>query len=397
MPTPRSDREFDVVVYGATGFTGRLVAQYLGGKASQEPGEVGAWAMAGRNEDKLRRVRDEVGVSGDVPLVVADAEDPASLKAMAERARVVLTTVGPYQLYGEPLLAACVEAGTDYVDLCGEPAWMAEMIERHEAAARASGARVVFSCGFDSIPSDLGVYVLQEAAKERFGAPLTEAHLRVAEMKGTFSGGTAASFQETMKAAMKDPSVIGRLKDPFALCPGWSGAEQPPGAKITYDEEAGTWLAPFVMAAINTKTVHRSNFLMGTPYGEGFRYDEMVMTGPKEVGQKIAEAIKSDDSMSPEKAPRPGEGPSEEEREAGMFDILINGRTEDGRTLSVRVTGDKDPGYGSTSKMIAQSALCLATDVPDLEGGFHTTASGMDGALVERLKAHAGLTFEVQG
>jgi short subunit dehydrogenase-like uncharacterized protein len=397
MPTPPQDREFDVVVYGATGYTGRLVAQYLGGKASQQPGTVGAWVMAARSEEKLRAVREEIGVADDTPLMVADAEDPASLAEMASRTRVVLTTVGPYQRYGEPLVKACIEAGTDYVDLCGEPAWMAEMIERHGAAAKESGARIVFSCGFDSIPSDLGVFVLQEAARQRFGSPLDHVALRVRKMKGTFSGGTAASFQETMKAAMKDPAVIGRLKDPFALCEGWKGAEQPSMTKVRHDDEAGVWLAPFMMAPINTKIVHRSNHLQGHPYGEGFRYEEMVATTAGEAGKAIADAITGDDSLSPDKAPKPGEGPSPEERESGMFDLLLSGRTADGQALSAVVTGDKDPGYGSTSKMIAQAALCLASGETKAAGGFHTPASAMGTALAERLRRHAGLTFEVQG
>ena len=386
-------REFDVVVYGATGFTGRLVAQYLAGQASQQPGKVGAWAMAGRSEEKLAAVRDEIGAPADTPLVVADADDATSLAAMAKRAEVVLTTVGPYQLYGEGLLRACIAAGTDYTDLCGEPAWMARMIEAHARDAARSGSRVVFSAGFDSIPSDLGVWFLQRASAERFGAPAVKASLRVVSMKGTFSGGTAASFQETMKAAMKDPSVVGLLKDPFALCPGFEGPKQPSMSKVRVDEEAGVWLAPFVMAAINTKTVHRSNMLQGHAYTEGFAYEEMVETTPGEAGRKIAEAIASDDSLTPGKAPKPGEGPSEEAREGGSYELVIRGTTAAGEVLSVRVTGDKDPGYGSTSKMIAQTALTLAAD-ETLPGAFHTTAM-LGEALMDRLTRHAGLTFEV--
>ena len=386
-----SSSEFDVVVYGATGFTGRLVAQYLGGTASQQPGPVGAWAMAGRDADKAKAVCAEIGLPGDTPFIEADAGDLESLKAMAARAKVVLTTVGPYQLYGDDLLRACVESGTDYTDLCGEPAWMAEKIAEHGDAAKTSGARIVFSSGFDSIPSDMGVWFLQRLSQERHGEPCRRVRLRVRGMKGTFSGGTAASFQATMKAAFSDPDVVARLKDPFALCPGFTGPDQPKAGKPM--EEDGVWLAPFVMAAINTKTVHRSNFLAGHPYGEDFLYDEMVMTGAGEQGQKIAEAVASDDSMSPEKAPKPGEGPSEEERETGMYDLLLIGETASGQEVRVAVKGDKDPGYGSTSKMIAQTALCLAGDVPKLSGGSHTTAM-LGEPLFERLKAHAGLSFE---
>lgn len=391
--TDRASREFDVVVYGATGFTGRLVAQYLAGNASQQPGPVGKWAMAGRSEKKLAAVRDEIGAPKDTPLIVADADDQGSLGAMAARTRVVLTTVGPYQLYGEGLLRACIAAGTDYTDLCGEPSWMAEMIEKHGASAAQSGSRVLFSSGFDSIPSDMGVLFLQREARARFGAPAVKASLRVMSMKGTFSGGTAASFHATMAAAAKDPSVIERLKDPFSMCPGFEGPAQPKANHVQHDDEAGVWLAPFIMASINTKTVHRSNMLSGHAYTEGFAYDEMVVTGPGEQGEAIAKKVANDDSMAPGKAPKPGEGPSEDERENGSYDLHIKGTTAAGETLTVRVTGDKDPGYGSTSKMIAQTALTLAAD-DDLGGGFHTTAMLGD-ALMDRLTNHAGLTFDV--
>ncbi|MEO0361767.1 MAG: saccharopine dehydrogenase NADP-binding domain-containing protein, partial [Pseudomonadota bacterium] len=274
---------FDVVVYGATGFTGRLVAEYLN---AAHPGR--AWAMAGRSEAKLEAVRDEMGLPSDTPLVVADADDPASIERMVGAARVVLTTVGPYQAYGEPLVAACAAAGTDYVDLCGEPPFMWRMIEAHEAAAKANGARIVFSCGFDSVPFDLGVWRLQEEAKARFGAPLAAVKGRVRGMEGTFSGGTAASLRLTMAAAKKDPSIFQRLVSPFALTPGHEGAPQPTGHKPYLDEEFGMWVAPFVMAPINTKNVHRTNFLLGGAYGDDFTYEEMAFTGPGEQGEAIA-------------------------------------------------------------------------------------------------------------
>lgn len=213
--------EFDIIVYGATGFTGRLVAEYLVG--------VGAprWAMAGRSAEKLAQVAAEIGAQ--VPLIVADADQPATLTAMAGRTRVVLTTVGPYQLYGEPLVAACVASGTAYADLCGEPAWMRQMIDAHEVHAKRSGARIVFSCGFDSIPFDLGVLTLQEHARERFGMPAPRVKGRVRAMKGGFSGGTAASLKATLAAAARDPSLVKLLTSPFALTPGFTGAHQPTG------------------------------------------------------------------------------------------------------------------------------------------------------------------------
>ncbi|MEM6535617.1 MAG: saccharopine dehydrogenase NADP-binding domain-containing protein [Pseudomonadota bacterium] len=384
-------REFDVIIYGATGYTGRLVAEYL----SKHSGDF-TWAMAGRSAEKLASVRDEIGAPADTPLVVADASDPGSLKAMAARAGCVITTVGPYQLYGEPLVAACIATGADYVDLCGEPAWMHQMIEKYEADAKASGARIVFSCGFDSIPFDLGVWFLQQAAKETFGAPVPRIKGRVRAMQGTFSGGTAASFRETMAAVQKDPSLFNVLVNPFALAGGFTGPAQPDGNKPIEDIDIGSWSAPFVMASINTKNVHRSNALLGHAYGEDFVYDEMMLTGPGEQGKKTAEVVASTDLLGGDGGPKPGEGPTPEEREAGHYDVLFYGIAANGDVIKAGVTGDKDPGYGSTSKMIAESALTLVKDDPGTPGGIWTTAPAMGGALVERLKAHAGLTFEIE-
>ncbi|MDF3934331.1 saccharopine dehydrogenase family protein [Pseudomonas citronellolis] len=383
--------EFDLVVYGASGFTGRLVAEYLG-----QAGAGVRWAMAGRDAGKLAAVRAELGLPESIPLLVADAADPASLRAMAERTRLVLTTVGPYQLYGEPLLAACVEAGSDYVDLCGEPAWMRGMIDRYDDAAKRSGARIVFSCGFDSIPFDLGVYFLQQAAKQRFGAPLVRIKGRVSRMKGSFSGGTAASLQATLAAAKADPKIRELLVNPFALTPGFTGPAQPPADRPEYDAALGSWAAPFIMAAINTRNVHRSNLLLGHAYGQDFVYDEMLLTGPGEQGQAIAQAVAGDRTMASDKAPKPGEGPSLEERENGFYEVRFLGETADGRTLEAVVAGKRDPGYGSTCRMITQSALCLLNEATGTAGGVWTTAPAMGDALIARLSEHADLTFRLQ-
>lgn len=388
-----SAREFDLIVYGASGYTGRLVAEYLSERYGSDSGL--RWAMAGRSAGKLAEVRDEIGAAKSTPLIEADAANAASLEEMTARARVVATTVGPYQLYGEPLVAACVKTGTDYVDLCGEPAWMRAMIERYDAAAEASGARIVLSCGFDSIPFDLGVFFLQEEAQRRFGAPCREIKGRVRKMKGKFSGGTAASLKATMAAAFKDPSLIELLKSPFALTPGFEGAKQPSGSRPI--EEGGVWLAPFVMAPINTKNVHRSNALLGFPYGKDFLYSEMLVTGPGEAGEKAAKAVAGDTSLMGDDAPKPGEGPSKAERDSGFYDVLFVGETADGRKLSAAVTGDKDPGYGSTSKMIAESALCLLRDKTGKKGGVLTPAPAMGAALIARLEKNAGLTFRIEG
>jgi short subunit dehydrogenase-like uncharacterized protein len=387
-----SAREFDVIVYGASGYTGRLVAEYLVERYGKDAAL--RWAMAGRSAKKLAEVRDEIGAPASTPLIEADAADPASLEKMAARGHVVLTTVGPYQLYGEPLVATCAKTGTDYVDLCGEPAWMRAMIDKYDSAARASGARIVFSCGFDSIPFDLGVYFLQQEANKRFGAPCREVKARVRKMKGKFSGGTAASLKATMAAAFKDPALIGLLKSPFALTPGFEGAKQPSGSKPI--EESGVWLAPFIMAPINTKNVHRSNALMRWPYGEDFLYSEMMVTGPGAQGEAVAKAVAGDTSLMGDDAPKPGEGPTREERDAGHYDVLFIGETADGRTLKAAVTGDKDPGYGSTSKMIAEAALCLIRDRKDVKGGVLTSAPALGDALIARLQKSAGLTFRIE-
>ena len=380
-------KEFEIIVYGASGFTGRLVAEYL---AQTYPTGV-RWAMAGRSVAKLKEVRAQAGVPGDIPLIEADAENPASLRAMCDRAEVIVTTVGPYQLYGSDLVAACVETGTAYVDLCGEPAWMREMIDRHQAQAQASGARVVFSCGFDSIPFDLGVLTLQEAAAKRFGKPAPRVKCRVRSMKGGASGGTVASLRATMAAAVRKPSLVMLLADPFALAPGHKGPHQPSGLLPEYDPAISAWTAPFVMAPINTKNVHRTNFLLGQPWGD-MVYDEMVVAGLGDMGKAAAEALSKMNPFGGDKAPKPGEGPSKEERDTGHFDLLFIGLMEDGQRCEAVVTGDRDPGYGCTSKMLAESALCLVRDVAGA-GGVWTPGALMGTQLRDRLVAHAGMTF----
>ena len=387
-------KPFDLVVHGATGFTGRLVVEYL---LRRYPAGSGLrWAMGGRNAAKLAAVRDELGAPADTPLVVTDTGNPASLQALMEQTRLVLTTVGPYQLYGNELVAACASAGVDYVDLCGEPAWMRQMIDAHEAAARASGARIVFSCGFDSIPFDLGVFMLQREMQARFGQPAQRVRGRVRKMKGTFSGGTAASLKATMAASAAKPGVLELLRNPFSLTPGFEGPRQPSGSKPMVDEVLGLWVAPFVMAAINTRNVHRSNFLLGHAYGADFVYDEMMVTGAGEKGEALANAVAADKSLGADDGPQPGEGPSREERESGFYDVLFIGTDTAGHSLRVGVKGDRDPGYGSTSKMITEAAVCLLQDAPDTPGGIWTTAPAMGNALIARLKANAGLSFTVE-
>ena len=352
--------------------------------------------MAGRSKDKLAEVRDLIGAPADTPLVIADASDPGSLDAMCHRTRVVLTTVGPYQLYGSELVAACARAGTDYADLCGEPGWMREMIDAHHDAAKASGARIAFSSGFDSIPFDLGVTMLQKEAVKRFGKPAPRVRGRVRAMQGTFSGGTAASLTATMKAVAKNPKLIKVLGSPFALTPGFEGPDQPSGMMPHHEDDLDRWAAPFIMATINTKNVHRTNFLLGHPWGEDFRYDEMMLTSPGEAGKAAANAVvellKNPFGAKP---PAPGEGPSPEERENGHYDVLFIGEMPSGEKLHYGVKGRYDPGYGSTSRMLAETGIALlASNSP---GGIGTPGSILGEALVERLRAHAEMTFEPEG
>ncbi len=390
-----SSRKFDIVVYGATGFTGQLVAEYLA--LHYKDDKELRWAMAGRSLDKLKSVRNAIGAPADTPLLVADASDPASLKAMVEQTRLVITTVGPYQLYGADLLAACVASGTDYIDLCGEPVWMRQMIEKHETAAKASGARIVFSCGFDSVPFELGTFFVQEEARRVFGAPSPRIKGRVRAMRGTLSGGTAASAKATFDAVAKDMSLVAILNDPFALTPGFTGPKQPKGNRPTYEEDLQSWAAPFMMALINTRNVHRSNMLMGFPYGRDFVYDEMVLTGPGEKGEANAKLVMAANTeKTGPNAPKPGEGPSKEERENGLFNLLYVATAPDGRQVRAGVTGDRDPGYGSTSKMISECAICLLRDTPDVPAGFWTPGAAMQHKLIKRLQDHAGLTFKVE-
>lgn len=403
------NKDFDLIVFGATGFTGRLVVEYL--HKTYGAADSVRWAMAGRSATKLAQIRDSLNLRASLPLLVADASDEAALAALAARTKVVITTVGPYQQYGEPLVRACAKAGTDYVDLCGEPGWMAKMIPELQAPAQASGARIVFSCGFDSIPFDLGVVHAQAEAQQRLGAPLVRVHGRVKVMKGTFSGGTAASMLATMEAVGRDPSLARTMSDPFALVPGYQGARQPNDNTAAYDELATSWTAPFVMATINTKNVHRSHALLGHPWGDAFVYSERMLTGDGKSGEKRAKSLARQSKVqtmllafAPTRAllrrfalPKPGEGPNAQQREKGRYEVLFFGETSDGRRFTTRVTGDRDPGYGSTCKMLAEAALCLLQDIDRsaTPGGVWTPGAAMGMTLVSRLREKAGLTFDI--
>lgn len=409
------DREFHVVVWGATGFTGKLVAEYL----AQQYGVGGdlRWAIAGRSQARLEQVRESLGeAAAALPIIVADSMDAASLEKMVGRTRVVCSTVGPFAKYGSELVAACATHGTDYCDITGEAHWIRAMIDAHEEAARESGARIVHCCGFDSIPSDLGVLVMQEAFRARHGVPAGEIKFRVRRVKGKFSGGTFASMLAAVEAASKDPAVRRALGHPYSLNPAGEQTGPPPTDPRGpgFDQDVNAWVAPFVMAAINTKIVRRSNALMNYRYGKAFRYGEGVMTGQGAAGMLRAAAMSgvlagfmgllllppTRSLLGKSVLPQPGEGPNREERENGMFDIRLVALHPDDRSVRLRgrVSADRDPGYGATCRMLGESAVCLAMDAEPRgkAGGFWTPASCMGQSLVQRLERSAGMRFEVE-
>ena len=384
-------KEYDFVVYGATGFTGKLVVEYLVQKYSNNS-QI-KWALAGRNLEKLESVAASKNVPEGTGLLEVDSNNIASIEEMISKTKCVLTTVGPYQLYGNDIVSACAKSGIDYVDLCGEPGWMHEKINELTETARETGSRIVFSCGFDSIPFDLGVLFLQNEVTRRYGKPSVNVRGRVREMNGEFSGGTAASLGATMAALKEKPELFAVLANPFSLSNGFAGPDQPEDNKPIFDDKLDTWVAPFFMAPINTKNVHRSNALMNHMYGKDFCYNEMWVMGPGDDGKAAADFISSSNPLS--NAPKPGEGPSRESRENGNYDILFCGDIND-ESVHVSVVGDMDPGYGSTSKMIAESAICLVKECEDLNGGIYTPAPSMGTKLIKRLQDNAGLTFKIE-
>ncbi len=398
-------RDFDLVLFGATGFTGRLVAEVM----AQHGGGVGLrWALAGRSLARLQTLRDELGLAADHPLITADAADASALQRLVARTRAVITTVGPYQRGGEPLLAACIAAGTHYLDLCGEPAWMAAMIRRHDAQARASGARIVFSCGFDSVPFDLGVLALQQLALQRTGQPLAEVQSRVLVMKGGFSGGTAASLLATLEAMDQDAQAARDMLDPFALTPGFSGPPQPAPAAATYDDFLGQWSAPFVMAPINTKNVHRTHALLGHPWGAGFVYGERMACGGGVEGELRARGLVRQERLQNRVLgvgigralvrrfvlPKPGEGPNPAEREAGRYEIVFSGTDAAGQRHQLHARGHRDPGYGATSRVIVACARTMLQLPDEVPAGITTPGACLGLAAGPALAQLAELRFE---
>jgi short subunit dehydrogenase-like uncharacterized protein len=405
-------REFDVVLWGASGFTGALVADYL----ARQYGVGGSlrWALAGRNPAKLERLRESLksvdAQAGDLQIIAADGNDEASLAAMVASTKVVCTTVGPYALYGSSLVAACAATGTHYCDLTGEVHWMRQMIDLHHETAQRSGARIVHTCGFDSIPSDMGVYWLQEEMLRRHHVPCQAVKYRAEAFKGGFSGGTIASMLNMLDQAEHDSAIRTIIADPYGLNPasGPRGLDAPEKTLPEYDADCGGWITPFVMASINTKVVRRANALLNFRYGTEFRYDEGTVIPGGQWGFPMAAAVAGGMGMFNAAAsvkplrgllarilPAPGEGPDAKAREQGYFEILLIGKhpTDADKNLRMRIRGDRDPGYGSTCKMLGESAVCLALDDLSSEGGLLTPSVAMGDALLSRLQDHAGVSF----
>jgi short subunit dehydrogenase-like uncharacterized protein len=405
-----SEREYDVVVYGATGFVGKLTAAYL---AEAAPAGTRV-ALGGRSQEKLERTRAELpAAAAEWPLVVADSSDSDAVGAMARSARAIATTVGPYYRYGMPLVEACAAAGTHYADLTGETLFMRRSIDTADGPAKASGARIVHTCGFDSIPSDIGVLLLHEHAAATGAGDLTETTLVVRSMRGGVSGGTVDSMRGQLDAAKADKSLRRVMVDPYALSPDRAaepdlGNERDPMGVI-HDEALGGWLAPFVMGTVNTRVVRRSNALQDYAYGRELRYRELMLAGGLPLGPVKAAGIAGGIaglvaglSIGPTRKlldrvlPDPGEGPSEEQREKGFFKIDVHADTSTGKHLVCRIDAPGDPGYKATAVMLGESALALALDRPALpdRAGVLTPASGIGMRLAERL-GDAGHSYDV--
>lgn len=408
-----NEKPFDIVVFGATSFVGQILCRYL--LERYGVGREVKWAIAGRSEAKLVNLKTDLGEgAANLNIVIADASDESALKSMCQQTRVVISTVGPYALYGEPLVKVAVSEGIDYCDLTGEVQWINRMIQRYEEQSKVTGARIVHCCGFDSIPSDMGVFFLQQQAKLQFGAACPTVKMRVKAAKGEFSGGTVASMMNVAKEAGSDPKLRKELANPYSLCPpGFRSSRRQHNVKgAEFDEDFDAWTAPFVMGAINTRVVHRSNALQGAAYGQEFGYDEAMLTGKGLKGRAtalgiagatggffVASAIKpSRWALEKFVLPKPGEGPSLKAQEQGFFDLRFVGISANGELIRAKVTGDRDPGYGSTGKMLGEAAMCLAFDI-DKEarqsGGFWTPASLFGQKGIDRLVANAGLRFEL--
>lgn len=401
-------RDLDLIVYGATGTVGRLVAGYLAEHA--DPGlRVG---LAGRSADRLEAVRADAGaVAADWPLVVADSTDPASVAAMCERTRVVATTVGPYARYGLPVVEACARAGTHYADITGEVLFVRECIDRFHERAQATGARIVHACGFDSIPSDLGVQVVHDRVRTDGEGELTDTTLVLRTIRGGLGGGTIDTMRNQVDAMKADPALRRQVTDPYGLSPDRAaepdrsgGPRQRDAVGVARDNELGLWTGPFVMSPFNTRIVRRSNALLDWAYGRRFSYREVVGFGTGPAAPVLAAGVTAAlgtltaaMSFTPARAvldrvlPDPGEGPSEKTRARGHFRFDLHAVTTTGARYAAVIAAQGDPGFAATSVMLAESALALVGDgdrLPD-RAGVLTPATALDGPLTERLRARS--------
>ncbi len=402
------DRQYDLVLYGATGFVGRWIAEYI-----VEHRADTRWAIAGRTPSKLDALNAHLAevfpaqmeASGPIPTVLADSSDPESLASMAASTRVVLSTVGPYAKYGGPLVAACVDQRTHYCDLTGEPQFVRRMIDAHHADAIENDVRVVHCCGFDSVPSDMGTFALQQAAIERHGAPCERVDMVLKVGKGGFSGGTFASLIHIMEE-IRDPFVNQVMNDPYSLAPG-GGPDTGELSRARYDEVLGGWTGPFLMAAVNERIVRRSNWLLDHRYGTGFSYQESMWTGRGAKGRLTASGLAAGfatsqaalvfgpaRSLAQKVLPAPGEGPSDDDVRNGFFVSELHGHVDDAGPVRVTVKGERDPGYGATAAMITEAALTLARD-PLGPPGVTTPAAGLGQAYLDRLNGSPLMSITV--
>ncbi len=401
------DKKFDLIIWGATGFTGQLVVEYLwknyGSSAIK-------WAIAGRDAKKLEEISGKFVLQG-IPQLIADSFDLESLKKLAGQTKVICSTVGPYSLYGNALLQACVEKSCHYCDLAGELPWMRKTIDQYHQQAMEKKLKIVHNCGFDCIPSDLGVQEVQRAFFEKYGYYSRQVVTRVAKLKGALSGGTYASMSHLMAEAKKDKTIGKIMANPYATNPDphYQGADHKDLQSIQKDKITGQWLAPFIMAGVNTRVVRRSHALQGFPYGHVFTYEEAMLCGKGIKGRIKASVILAGlgllqaakpgsflKQMIDSRMPKPGEGPDAHARASGSFKFLVfaQGRGTDQVVLVVR--GDRDPGYGSTSKMLAESAISLTGEekLPPVYGVL-TPAVALGDVLLKRLQEKAGVTFEL--
>ncbi len=402
--------QFDVIVWGATGFSGRPVVEYL--YQHYRDGSL-RWAMAGRDNEKLESLRREIGDDKqEIPLLIAESNDETSLRELCQQTKVIISTVGPYAWHGSLLVRLCAENGTHYCDLTGEVQWIRRMIDTHQETAEKTGAKIVPCCGFDSIPSDLGVFFLQNHAREKFGKPLQSIDLYVVELDGTMSGGTAQSLINVMEECDADPDIDKLIAHPYCLnpLPFKESPAQPDLRSAAFAPDIGQWIAPFIMAAINTRVVQRSNALSGYAYGDDFTYQEIETMGVGGKGRFKAMmasfalgCILGGLRFGPTRwflknfvLPKTGDGPpAVDPADPGSYELLLIGKTADNQRLSAVVKGDAEAGYGSTPKMLAEAAICLAKDIDtDVKGGFWTPATVMGNPLLGRLPK-AGVTFEL--